>query len=145
MVDVVDTGTRSRMMAAIKGKDTKPELALRRALHACGLRYRLHSAKLPGRPDIVLPRHRVVVFVHGCFWHRHEGCRFASDPATRQDFWQAKFAANVARDQRNRAELEAASWRVATVWECSIRRLGAPSVAGLLVDWLERDDLLTEI
>lgn len=122
MTDIVDRQTRSRMMAGIKGKNTKPELALRRALHARGFRYRLHSRKVHGRPDLVLPKHRAVIFVHGCFWHRHEGCRYATTPATRVAFWQAKFDANVARDSAVRDALLAAGWRVATIWECALRK-----------------------
>ena len=122
MTDIVDRQTRSRMMAGIKGKNTKPELALRRALHARGFRYRLHSRNVHGRPDLVLPKHRAVVFVHGCFWHRHLGCRYATTPATRVAFWQAKFAANVARDSAVRDALLAAGWRVATIWECTLRK-----------------------
>lgn len=123
MVDIVDAETRSRMMAGIKGKNTKPELALRRTLHARGFRYRLHSKNVRGRPDLVLPKYRAVVFVHGCFWHRHEGCRYASTPATRAAFWQAKFDANTARDGAVRNALLAADWRVATIWECALRKL----------------------
>jgi len=108
-------------MAAIHGKDTAPELAVRRILHAMGLRFRLHRKDLPGRPDIVLPRHRTVVFVHGCFWHRHEGCRYTTTPKTRLEFWQAKFDANVARDHRNRIALEEMGWRGLVVWECELR------------------------
>lgn len=112
---------RSSNIAAIRGKDTLPELTVRRMLHGLGLRFRLHRKDLPGRPDIVLPRHRSVVFVHGCFWHRHEGCRYTTTPKTRLEFWQAKFAANVARDQRNRMVLEEMGWRVLVVWECELR------------------------
>jgi DNA mismatch endonuclease (patch repair protein) len=110
------------MMAGIKGKNTKPELALRRTLHARGFRYRLHSKKVHGRPDLVLPRYRAVVFVHGCFWHRHEGCRYASIPATRLEFWQAKFDANIVRDSAVRGALLSGGWRVATIWECALRK-----------------------
>lgn len=113
--------TRSRNMAAIRGKNTAPELAVRGILHAMGLRFRLHRKDLPGRPDIVLQRHRTVVFVHGCFWHRHEGCRYTTTPKTRLAFWQAKFDANVARDHRNRIALEEMGWRVLVVWECELR------------------------
>ena len=95
MVDNVDAATRSRMMSAIRGRDTSPERIVRRYLHGAGLRFRLGGAGLPGRPDIVLPRHRVALFVHGCFWHRHEGCRFTTTPATNADFWKTKFARNV--------------------------------------------------
>lgn len=109
-------------MSRVRGKDTKPELIVRRALHALGLRFRLHRRDLPGKPDIVLPRHRLAVFVHGCFWHRHPCCRLASTPKSRTGFWEAKFAANVARDAKNRSALEAESWRVFTIWECETRR-----------------------
>lgn len=122
MTDIVDQQTRSRMMSGIRGKNTRPELALRRALHARGFRFRLHSAKVHGRPDLVLPKHRAVVFVHGCFWHRHEGCRYTTTPATRPEFWQAKFDANVARDRAVRTKLLEDGWRVATVWECALRK-----------------------
>ena len=121
MVDVVSSKVRSRMMAGIGGKDTKPELALRKGLFALGLRYRLHDRKLPGRPDIVLPRWNAVVFVHGCFWHRHPGCRFATMPSTRTEFWLDKFEKNVARDQRNVVALQTLGWRVLVVWECDIK------------------------
>ncbi|WP_413877168.1 very short patch repair endonuclease [Albidovulum sp.] len=129
MTDIVDQQTRSRMMAGIKGKNTRPELSLRRALHARGFRYRLHSSKVHGRPDLVLPKHHAVVFVHGCFWHRHEGCRYATTPATRAEFWQAKFGANVARDSAVRGALLATGWRVATIWECALRKPEQVSVA----------------
>ena len=139
MTDIVDSQTRSRMMAGIRGKDTKPELALRRALHAAGLRYRLHVAGLPGRPDIVLPRFRAVIFVHGCFWHRHPGCRHATTPSTRVDFWSAKFAANTARDAATRHALSQAGWRVATVWECALRsERDVIAAADAVMEWLHR-------
>ena len=109
------------MMSAIRGKDTGPEMSVRQYLHACGLRYRLHQEGLPGRPDLVFPRYRTVVFVHGCFWHRHLGCRFATTPATRAEFWTGKFARNVARDKVNAAALAAMGWKVLTIWECETR------------------------
>lgn len=121
MADIVDTATRSRMMSAIRGKDTSPEMSVRRYLHACGLRYRLHVRALPGQPDLVFPGYRTVIFVHGCFWHRHPGCRFATTPATRAEFWAAKFAQNVARDQAKAAALMAMGWQVLTIWECEAR------------------------
>lgn len=124
-------------MASIKGYNTKPEIALRKALHALGLRYRLHDRKLPGRPDIVLPRWKAVVFVHGCFWHRHEGCRYATVPATRPQFWNEKFAANVSRDQRNVYVLATAGWRTRIVWECDLKALGASTVADDVMRWLQ--------
>lgn len=137
MTDIVDQQTRSRMMSGIRGKNTKPELALRRALHARGFRFRLHSGKVHGRPDLVLPKHRAVVFVHGCFWHRHEGCRYATVPATRPEFWWAKFDANVARDSAVRTRLLEDGWRVATVWECALRRPKQVEISSLLLaEWL---------
>ncbi len=146
MADVVDTETRSRMMARIKGKNTRPELALRRALHARGFRYRLHSTKVHGRPDLVLPKHRAVVFVHGCFWHRHEGCRYATNPATRAAFWQAKFEANVTRDSAVQGALLDAGWRVATIWECGLRKPEQVTVAAdRLSKWLVNESDTLEL
>lgn len=121
MTDVVDTATRSRMMKGIGSAHTRPEIVVRRYLHACGLRFRLHSGNLPGRPDIVLHRYRTAIFVHGCFWHRHEGCRYAAQPKTRVDFWQEKFRRNVERDARKAGQLESAGWRVLVIWECETR------------------------
>lgn len=140
MADVVDSKTRSRMMAGIGPKDTRPELALRKRLHASGFRYRLHSRKLPGTPDIVLPRRRAVIFVHGCFWHRHQRCRYSTMPATRPEFWAAKFEANVARDTRAKLELLEGGWRVATVWECGLRPAWADASIADLERWLSGDE-----
>lgn len=145
MADIVDAATRSRMMASIRGRNTRPEVALRSALHRLGLRFRLHRAGLPGRPDIVLPRHRAVVFVHGCFWHRHPGCRLAYDPRSREEFWQAKFAGTVERDARQRTALLDGGWRVATVWECALRKRGAGEIAAELAGWLEGGEAEREI
>jgi len=117
MADVVDAETRSRMMSGIRGKNTGPELLLRKAMHARGFRYRLHCRYLPGRPDLVFPKYQAVVFVHGCFWHRHEGCRYTTTPSTRPEFWAEKFEANVERDRRNQLALEEAGWCVAIVWD----------------------------
>lgn len=119
MSDIVDPETRSRMMSGIRGKDTKPELLVRKFLHRAGLRFRLH-ASLPGRPDLVLPKYNVAIFVHGCFWHRHRGCRFATDPKTNSIFWQDKFEANVARDRKATRQLRALGWRVIVVWSCKL-------------------------
>ena len=129
-MDVVDAATRSRMMAGIRGKDTKPELIVRRFLHRAGLRFRLH-AKVPGKPDLVLPKHRAAVFVHGCFWHRHEGCRYATTPANNAAAWQEKFAANVRRDAKVRQQLEELGWRVLVIWSCELdeRRLAKLAAA----------------
>lgn len=112
---------RSELMSRVRGKDSKPEWIVRRLLHERGYRYRLHARDLPGKPDIVFRRKRKAIFVHGCFWHRHEGCRRATTPATRADFWNAKFAANVERDQRALAALREAGWDVLVVWECELR------------------------
>lgn len=121
MADTISSERRSWNMSRIGGRNTKPELRLRSLLHRAGFRFRLHAKDLPGRPDIVLPRYRTVIFVHGCFWHRHAGCRNATTPSTRMEFWQDKFDGNVNRDQRNRATLEAAGWKVLTVWECELK------------------------
>ncbi|WP_455957653.1 very short patch repair endonuclease [Methylorubrum aminovorans] len=120
--DAPVSSQRSRNMRAVRRADTKPELIVRRALHHAGYRFRLHRADLPGRPDIVLPKHRLVIFVHGCFWHRHEGCRRATTPKTRAEFWMAKFASNVARDERSMRQLRELGWRVVVVWECELGR-----------------------
>ncbi|MGE8522266.1 MAG: very short patch repair endonuclease [Alcaligenes faecalis] len=120
-MDVVDVATRSRMMAGIRSKNTRPEVRLRRFLHGRGLRYRLHVKSLPGSPDIVLPKYRVAIFVHGCFWHQHSGCKYATTPSTNKEKWQKKFAANAARDQRNMDALVAEGWRSIVVWECALR------------------------
>lgn len=108
-------------MSRVRGKDTTPELRVRRAAHSVGLRFRLHRKDLPGSPDMVFPRHKVAMFVHGCFWHRHPGCTKASNPKTRAEFWQDKFRSNVTRDERVAAELEKLGWRVVTIWECETK------------------------
>ena len=137
MTDIVDKATRSRMMAGITAKDTKLELVLRRALHAQGFRFRLHVRGMPGTPDLALRRYHAVCFVHGCFWHRHEGCSYATTPATRPEFWQAKFDDNVARDRRSKRQLLEAGWRVATVWECALRGDERPVTVRALGQWLQ--------
>lgn len=146
MIDIVDPKTRSRMMSGIRGSHTKPEIALRKSLHAVGVRYSLHRKDLPGRPDIVLPARQAVIFVHGCFWHRHEGCCFTTTPATRPEFWQAKFTSNGDRDRRNIEILLAEGWRVAVVWECALRKSGSPeSVALRVASWLDGTSTCLEI
>ena len=109
------------MMSNIKGRDTRPEIAVRRIAHRLGFRFRLYRNDLPGRPDLVFPRYRAVVFVHGCFWHRHRGCRYAYSPKTRVRFWTEKFRDNVARDRRNVNALRKLGWRVLIMWECETR------------------------
>lgn len=140
MTDRVEEATRSRIMRSVPRAHTKPERALRLRLHAIGFRYRLGGCGLPGRPDLVLPRFNAAIFVHGCFWHRHEGCRYATTPSTRAEFWQAKFKANVARDSAVRAELLAVGWRVATIWECALRKPEQVTIAaGRLSTWLHNE------
>ena len=138
LADVHDRATRSRNMAAIRGSDTKPEMIVRKGLHVHGFRYRLHDKKLPGRPDLVLPKHRAVIFVNGCFWHGHH-CELFRWPSTREEFWREKITANVERDRRNAALLTKAGWRIGVVWECSLKgknRLSAETVVQALADWL---------
>lgn len=138
MADIVSKQVRSRMMSGIGGKDTKPELALRKALFAKGFRYRLHVRDLPGRPDIVFPKWRSVIFVHGCFWHRHPGCKYTTTPSIRTEFWRAKFEGNVARDQRNILLLDEMGWHVAVIWECEIKA-DLYSIVEDIGEWLVSD------
>jgi DNA mismatch endonuclease (patch repair protein) len=145
MVDVVSPAVRSRMMSGIKGKDTKPEVFVRAILTAAGLRYRLHRRDLPGSPDIVLPGRHVAIFVHGCFWHAHSGCRLAAAPSTRPEFWRAKLEGNVERDDAAVAKLGMLGWRVLVVWECSTRRGGVDDLPGALRAWIEGDAEFGEI
>jgi DNA mismatch endonuclease (patch repair protein) len=121
MTDVFDPAQRSAVMRRVKGKDTAPEMIVRRALTRLGARYRLHRKDLPGSPDVVLPGRRLAFFVHGCFWHGHDCARGARVPKANRDYWTAKVARNRARDEKNRAALEAAGWRVEVVWECELK------------------------
>lgn len=142
MVDTVSPEVRSRMMSGIRGKDTKPEIVIRKALHAAGFRYRLHDRRLPGKPDMVFPKYRAVLFIHGCFWHGHD-CYLFRLPSTRPEFWKAKIEGNVMRDRAATEQLQAAGWRVGTVWECALKgreKLGSAAVAVQLGDWLRSDD-----
>lgn len=120
MVDIVTREVRSKMMSRIGRRDTKPELALRRALHGRGFRYRIDDRRLPGSPDVVLPKWQTVLFVHGCYWHRHMGCPKATTPSSNVEFWNKKFRQNVERDAKNLGRLALAGWRVGIVWECAI-------------------------
>lgn len=129
MTDTLDREARSAHMRSIRQKNTTPELVVRRVAHAAGLRFRLHRRDLPGTPDLVFQKHRTVVFVHGCFWHRHEGCRKATMPKSRTDFWSEKFERNRERDARNVADLETLGWRVAVVWECQTRHPAEVAIA----------------
>ncbi|WP_241163242.1 very short patch repair endonuclease [Ralstonia solanacearum] len=117
--------TRSAQMALVRSRDTKPEMRVRKALHAAGLRYRLHDRRLPGTPDLVFPSRRIVVFVHGCFWHRHPGCTAARLPKSRKEFWEPKLAGNVERDKRTQEELQALGWTVLVIWECETKSADA--------------------
>ncbi|MBJ7500629.1 MAG: DNA mismatch endonuclease Vsr [Sphingopyxis sp.] len=140
--DIVDPATRSRMMAGIKAGNTGPELAVRRALHAHGFRFRLHARSLPGKPDIVLPRWKAVIFVHGCFWHGHD-CPLFKLPSTRRDFWKAKLERNRERDREVTAILESTGWRILNVWECALKgkeKLGIRMVADLVDQWLREGE-----
>lgn len=120
-MDVVDAVTRSKMMSGIRSSNTRPEMIVRKYLHARGFRYRLHVRKLPGSPDLVLPRYHAVIFVHGCFWHRHAGCRYATTPASNAERWRLKFDSNTERDARKESMLRTAGWRVIVVWECELK------------------------
>lgn len=120
MADRIPPERRSWNMSQIKGRDTAPEIAVRSILHRYGLRFRIHDRALPGSPDVVLPRWRTVVFVHGCFWHRHRACRLAYTPKSRLEFWLAKFATNLDRDRRNQEALSSAGWRSVIIWECEL-------------------------
>ena len=121
MTDIVNAARRSEIMSRIKRRNTKPELIVRRIAHGLGFRFRLHRGDLPGSPDVVFPRYRTVVFVHGCFWHRHDGCRYAYRPKSRIQFWTKKFEENVARDARNEMALRNLGWRVLVIWECETK------------------------
>ena len=120
-MDIVSQKTRSRMMAGIRHKDTKPEMLVRKHLHSLGFRYRLHKRVGNTRPDLVLPRWKTSIFVHGCYWHRHQGCKLASEPKSNTAFWKNKFSQNVERDMRNVEELRSLGWSVGIIWECSVR------------------------
>lgn len=141
MADIVAPEVRSRMMGGIRGKDTGPELILRRGLHALGFRYRLHVKEIPGKPDLVFPCHRAVLFAHGCFWHGHE-CHLFKWPKSRADWWRAKIEKNRAVDARTLAALNAAGWRVGIVWECALKgrsRRPVERVIASCADWLRSE------
>ena len=147
MVDVVDRETRSRMMSGIKGKDTSGELLIRKALHKKGFRYRLHRKDLPGRPDLVLPRHNAVIFVNGCFWHGH-GCHLFKWPKTRPDFWKEKITGNKRRDKNNLQLLREKGWRICIVWECSFKgkkSVSVEDICRLLASWITSSETRLEV
>jgi DNA mismatch endonuclease (patch repair protein) len=122
MADVHSKEVRSYNMSRIRSKDTKPEMIVRKFLHAAGFRYRLHDKRLPGKPDIVLPKHNTVVFIHGCFWHGHVGCRYYVVPKTRTDWWLNKINSNILKDSHAATELKAAGWNVVEIWECQLKK-----------------------
>ena len=121
MADVHSKKVRSYNMSLIKGKNTKPEITVRKYLHAQGYRFRLHVKDLPGKPDIVLPKYKTVIFVHGCFWHQHPGCKHAARSASNQEYWEKKLDRNINRDKRNLNDLGLLGWRVLVIWECETR------------------------
>tara|TARA_B100000614_G_C14497635_1_gene473308 strand:- start:23 stop:445 length:423 start_codon:yes stop_codon:yes gene_type:complete len=131
MADRISAEHRSWNMSRIRGKDTKPELVLRSLMHRAGFRYRLHDKRLPGKPDLVLPKHKTVIFVNGCYWHRHEGCPKATTPKTNTAFWTKKFEETVERDARKKSELIESGWCVITVWECELKNDPVGIVEGL--------------
>ena len=144
MADVVTKEVRSRMMANVRSKDTKPELVLRKGLHALGFRYRLHPKDMPGRPDVVLPKYRAVIQVQGCFWHGHD-CPLFKWPSTRTEWWREKITRNQERDGETTAALLAGGWRVLEVWECSMKGRGrrpAEDVVQAAAEWLRGDELV---
>lgn len=134
--NVLDDEARRKMMAGFRSKNTKPEMVVRRTLHRLGFRFRLHRHDLPGKPDIVLPCHRLAILVHGCFWHQHTGCRDARMPRTRQDYWTAKFKRNLERDAQTVQALTKLGWRVAVIWECEAR---GPQLEANLLELLTKD------
>ena len=147
MTDVVDAATRSRMMSGIRGVDTKPEWLVRRGLHRQGLRYRLHDRTMPGRPDLVFPKHGVVLFVHGCFWHGHD-CHLFKWPSTRRGFWKEKIGRTQERDLDNLTALDAAGWRVLRIWECALKgrgKLPLDTVIQSADRWLKSSEPFAEI
>ena len=138
MTDIYEPRKRSEIMSRIRGRGTKPEVIVRRIAHRLGFRFRLHRKDLPGRPDMVFPRHRAVIMVHGCFWHRHPGCKHASAPKTRESFWKNKLEDNVARDRRNETALRDLGWRVLVIWECETK--DSETVADRIESFLRQED-----
>lgn len=146
MADVVSAAKRSQMMSGIKGRHSFPEMLVRKALFAMGHRFRLHRRDLPGTPDIVMPGRKIAIFVHGCFWHAHQGCKYAKTPSTRTEFWTAKLQGNVERDQRAADKLAEMGWRVLNVWECSTRdHEAAAGLPEALRGWIDSDARVGEI
>lgn len=147
MVDIVDTSTRSRIMASIKGRDTKPEILIRKLLHKRGFRFRIHVKELPGSPDVVLRKYKAVIFINGCFWHGHKGCHLFKIPATRTEFWEEKINKNQLNDIKSIKLLLDNGWRVCVVWECSVRgaKKDLNKVINSISSWLLSDIIFEEI
>lgn len=140
MADIFTKRKRSEVMSRIRGKDTKPEVSFRKALHRLGFRYRLHAKGLPGKPDIVLPKYRTAIFVHGCFWHGHRPCKVYRLPKTNREFWAEKIAGNRSRDRRNVKALLGDGWRVAVVWECALQGKDSNLIeANELKEWIVKN------
>lgn len=139
-MDCYDRATRSKAMRSIQAKDTSPEIYVRRALFKAGFRFRLHNAKLPGKPDIILCKYRTIIFVNGCFWHRHPECEHATMPASNCDYWQKKFQRNVERDKEEIRQLENAGWNVLVVWECELKK---PGKIGALIEEIRKHAVIT--
>jgi DNA mismatch endonuclease (patch repair protein) len=140
MTDIVDKVTRSRMMSGIRGKDTKLEILIRKGLHARGFRYRLYTTKLPGKPDIMLPKYKALILINGCFWHAHHDCHLFKWPSTRKEFWEAKILSNAKRDTENLKHYQAAGWKVLVIWECALKgktKLPLESILDLVVHWIK--------
>lgn len=143
MADIVSPETRSKMMAGIKGKDTKPEMILRKGLHGLGFRYRLHDRNLPGKPDIVFPRYKAVIFAHGCFWHGHS-CHLFKWPSSNEEFWHTKIERNMEVDRQNIIRLQELGWRTGIVWECALKgkyKINREEVIELCAQWLQTTDM----
>jgi DNA mismatch endonuclease (patch repair protein) len=141
-MDILLPEQRSNLMSRIQSKDTGPEMKVRRMVHALGFRFRLHRRDLPGSPDLVFPSQHKVIFVHGCYWHRHQGCRYAYSPKSNTDFWQSKFEANVARDRRAASMLETLGWKVLVIWECEIQNEETLRVR--LIEFLKKNERRSE-
>ena len=140
MADKFSKETRSYIMSRIRGKDTKPEILVRKYLFARGLRFRKNDKRYPGRPDVVLPKYKTAVFVHGCFWHLHEGCKYAKMPKSNVEYWKEKLYRNRERDAQNQAELKAMGWTVLTVWECELKKGKREETLEILYDRITSQD-----
>jgi len=145
-MDVVNPNVRSRIMGSVRQRDTRPEMRLRRQLHRLGLRYRVNVRSLPGSPDLVFPKFKAVIFVHGCFWHVH-GCKFSTTPSSRSAFWKKKFSDNLARDKRNIDKLSNQGWRVLVVWECALKQQDSSDeiLSRRVISWLKGENARGEI